>query len=240
MEGKTVIAQISDLHVGEYYFSEDLLEMAIEEVNALEPDMVVVSGDLTNMGLVGEYEKARMYIDRIKCKKVYCIPGNHDSRNVGAVHFEDYFGARHHVDRHDGMVIVFADSSIPDSNEGQIGRGHYKWIVDQFSDPKDFKVFVLHHHLISIPDAGRERNTVHDAGDILRILVQQEVDLVICGHKHIPYVWHFEGMKVANAGAVSSLRQRGYAKASYNIIEIHDGKADIYVKVVGGERKLHS
>lgn len=48
---KVVIAHISDFHVGSYYFSESLIKQTIGELNRVKPDIVVVGGDLTNMGL---------------------------------------------------------------------------------------------------------------------------------------------------------------------------------------------
>ena len=59
-----------------------------------QPDVVVVSGDLTGDGFRGEYELAREYLDQIDCERMIVIPGNHDSRNVGYVHFEELFGER--------------------------------------------------------------------------------------------------------------------------------------------------
>ena len=51
------------------------------------------------------------------------IPGNHDSRNVGYVHFEELFGERNSVLRVGDTTIVAVDSSEPDLDNGQIGRG---------------------------------------------------------------------------------------------------------------------
>ena len=61
------------------------------------------------------------------------IPGNHDSRNVGYVHFEDMFGARNSVLRVAGVTVVAVDSTEPDLDHGQIGRGRYRWIEEQFA-----------------------------------------------------------------------------------------------------------
>src|SRR6266487_2999757 len=90
--GTFTIAQISDLHCGGPYFLPNLLERAVTEVNDLEPDIVVCSGDLTTFGFKEEYRQAKSYLDRIECKTLVVIPGNHDSRNVGYVHFEELFG----------------------------------------------------------------------------------------------------------------------------------------------------
>src|SRR5690606_24172097 len=57
------VAQISDIHCGSPHFVPTLLDRAIVEINELEPDLVVVSGDLTNEGFRGEYQMARDYLD---------------------------------------------------------------------------------------------------------------------------------------------------------------------------------
>src|SRR5580765_7336573 len=98
MPGKSLtIAQISDLHCGGPYFIPNLLERAISEINELKPDVVICSGDLTTFGFKEEYAQAKSYLDRIECESVVVIPGNHDSRNVGYVHFENLFGTRNSV-----------------------------------------------------------------------------------------------------------------------------------------------
>ena len=45
-----------------------LLDRALVEINELEPDVVIVSGDLTGDGLRAEFEEAREYLDRIDCR----------------------------------------------------------------------------------------------------------------------------------------------------------------------------
>src|SRR4029078_11248262 len=104
--GTFTIIQISDLHCGTQFFLPNLLERAITEVNDLEPDIVVCSGDLTTFGFKEEYALAKDYLDRIDCESVVVIPGNHDSRNVGYVHFEELFGDRNSVMRVDGVTVV--------------------------------------------------------------------------------------------------------------------------------------
>ena len=97
------IAQLSDLHCGSPHFVPSLLDRALIEVNELEPDVVIISGDLTGDGLRGEFQLAAEYLERIECERLIVIPGNHDSRNVGYVHFEELFGDRRAVLHVDGV-----------------------------------------------------------------------------------------------------------------------------------------
>ena len=213
------IAQLSDLHCGSPHFVPTLLERAIVEVNELAPDLVIVSGDLTNEGFRQEFQTARDYLDRVECERMIVIPGNHDARNVGYVHFEDLFGERGGSLGVDGVSVVAVDSTEPDLDHGTIGRGRYSWIEESFDPTAFLRVFVLHHHLLPIPGTGRERNVVHDAGDTLECLQRADVHLVLSGHKHVPYAWRLENLFVVNAGTVSTTRLRGRTKPCYNLIE---------------------
>jgi 3',5'-cyclic-AMP phosphodiesterase len=228
---RTVIAQLSDLHCGEPHFVPNLLDRAIVEINELGPDVVVCSGDLTTHGFKEEYAEAKRYLDKLHCGAFVVIPGNHDSRNVGYVHFEELFGSRNSVLRVNGVTVVAVDSSEPDLDHGQIGRGRYPWIEEQFlAEPAELRIFVLHHHLLPVPGTGRERNIVYDAGDALECLQRAGVDLVLSGHKHVPYAWRLEDLFVVNAGTVSTLRLRGNTRPCYNVIEICEGHVDVWRK----------
>src|SRR5215217_4153419 len=131
--GRLTICQISDIHCGSAYFVPDLLERSILEINDLGPTAVVVSGDLTDAGYRQEFEAAAEYLRRIQCERVMVIPGNHDSRNVGYIHFERLFGERYSIQDFEEAVMVAVDSSEPDLDEGRVGREHYEFIHETFA-----------------------------------------------------------------------------------------------------------
>jgi len=236
-----LIAQLSDVHVGGGRYREELLRTAIEEINTAEPDVVVVAGDLTDEGYPDEYPVAKEELSALSCPQVVRVPGNHDARNVGYLGFEDTFGARDSRMRLelDGLqlALVAVDSSKPDLDEGEIGREHYGWIEEGFAGSADLRVFVCHHHLVPVPGTGRERNQVLDAGDVLSLLRQCGVDLVISGHRHVPYVWPIAGMLLVHSGTVSTLRTRGFPHPAYNLVRIEGGRIAVELCVPGGERK---
>src|SRR5262245_16639494 len=131
--GALSIAHISDLHCGGPHFVPTLLERAISEINDMKPDLVVCSGDLTTFGFKPEYVQAKSYLDKIECESLVIVPGNHDARNVGYVHFEEMFGDRSSVLHLSGVSVVAVDSTEPDLDHGEIGRGRYPWIEEQLS-----------------------------------------------------------------------------------------------------------
>ena len=236
-----LIAQLSDVHVGGARYGEDLLHRAIVEVNEAEPDLVVVAGDLTDDGYPDQYPLARQESATLSCAQVVRVPGNHDARNVGYLLYEDTFGARDSRERLDcgglEVALVAVDSSKPDLDEGEIGREHYGWIEEGFAGEADLRVFVCHHHLVPVPGTGRERNQVLDAGDVLALLRRCGVDLVLSGHRHVPYVWPIAGMLLVHSGTVSTLRTRGFPHPAYNLVRVDGGRISVELRVPGGERR---
>jgi 3',5'-cyclic AMP phosphodiesterase CpdA len=236
-----LIAQLSDVHVGGSRYRQELLRTAIEEINGAGPDLVVVAGDLTDDGYPDQYPVVREELDALGCPQVVRVPGNHDARNVGYLGFEDTFGTRDSRVRLglDGLevALVAVDSSKPDLDEGEIGREHYGWIEEGFAGAADLRLFVCHHHLVPIPGTGRERNQVLDAGDVLSLLRQCGVDLVLAGHRHVPYVWPVAGMLLVHSGTVSTLRTRGFPHPAYNLIRVEAGRISVELCVPGGQRR---
>jgi len=249
-----VIAQLSDLHCGSPYFDAELLETAVKEVIGLDPDIVVIGGDLTAEGYAGEFRTAQTFLDPLfeAGLTTLVIPGNHDSKNVGYLHFRDTFGTGDVADKGDRVMrlrvggdehpmtvqVVAIDSSKPDLAEGEVGRERYLWIRQQFAMDADFKVFVLHHHLVPVPGTGRERNTVWDAGDVLALLAELQVDLVLSGHKHVPHLWLLDHVLIVNSGTVSSHRVRGYTRPSYNVIEVSPDQVRVTLAYPGTGQRL--
>ena len=225
-----VIAQISDLHCGSQYHIPSLATRVVDEINDLKPDVLVVTGDLTDMGFRQEFKAAKALISRMKVENVMVLLGNHDARNVGDMHFEELFGARSTELVLPGMRILGLDSSEPDLDGGRVGRERYRWIEERFSEPDEFKIVCVHHHLLPVPGTGRERNIVFDAGDLLRVLTTSGCNMVLCGHKHVPHVWRLESMVVVNAGTACSYRLRGKTRASYNIVEIYPDRVRVLLK----------
>jgi 3',5'-cyclic AMP phosphodiesterase CpdA len=243
------IAQISDLHCGESGFDEDLMRSAVERINRMAPDLVVVAGDLTGGGYQWEFEEAARWLAGIQPPKVI-VPGNHDARNVGYIHFQRIFGERFSTYRQEfeperaerlrasGLTVVSVDSSEPDLNDGRVGREWYPWIRDQFEYPDDVNIFVIHHHLVSIPGTGRERNIITDAGDVLAVLTGVDIDIVLSGHKHVPFFWGLNGVLICNSGTCSTSRVRGLTPPSWNEIEVDASTIKVFLHYRDGRREL--
>jgi 3',5'-cyclic-AMP phosphodiesterase len=243
------IAQISDIHCGEPSFDAGLMRSIVDRINAMEPDFVAIVGDLTAAGYEWEFEEAARWLEQIEPPK-FVIPGNHDSRNVGYVHFQRLFGERYHTYRQafdpvraerliaTGFTVAAVDSSQPDVNEGHVGRERYPWIREQYVEPDDIKIFLIHHHLVPIPGTGRERNIITDAGDLLAELTELDLDVVLSGHKHVPFFWGVNGILVCNSGTASTKRLRGLTPSSWNELHVDASTIKVYLHYPDERREL--
>lgn len=246
------LVQISDLHIGGL-FKQDTFDIMVDEINNdLKPDVIIVSGDLTDDGLILQFEQAQNEIKKLKCNNLIIFPGNHDYRHTGYLLFKKFFpnagtdGPKVYELKNDNnedqtVVLTTIGTAIPDRDEGEVGHRQNLWlnnILRKYTNKQITKIVAMHHHLIAIPDTGYTNVVgISDAGDVLRTCLKNNVDLVICGHKHRPWLWNLGTMKIAYAGTACSWRYRGVFEDTYNIIDIYeDNKIDIDIKIVNGKR----
>jgi putative phosphoesterase len=230
------IVQISDLHVGSQFLQEKF-DILVDEVNELNPDVIVITGDLTNQGLMNEYKKCKSLLEKFNTKKMIIISGNHDYRNTGYLLFKKFFPFETINELDDDVVLVTVGTARPDRNEGEVGYRQNLWLERTMKKYKDkIKIVAMHHHLIAIPDTGSDQRTVVDAGDVLRTILDSNVDVVLCGHKHRPWAWNFKTLTVVNAGTATSERVRGFFENTYNILTISNKTVQVDLKIVGGKR----
>ncbi len=231
-----LLVHLSDMHVGSQ-FRPRVFDDALAEINELRPDAVVITGDLTNEGLIKEYEDAKKLISKLNAEKIITISGNHDYRNTGYLVFKKYFPFDTVNELAPDTVLVTLGTARPDRNDGEVGYRQNLWLERTMKKYENrTKIVAMHHHLIDIPDTGSDVATVVDAGDVLRTILATDVDLVLCGHKHRPWVWNLGRLEVVNAGTVSSERVRGLFANTYNIITVGSGKVSVELKTVNGER----
>lgn len=93
--------------------------------------------------------------------------------------------------------------------------------------------------MLAVPGTGRDTNIMRDAGDVMPIFTELGVDLVLSGHRHVPYVWNISGVLVVHSGTASSYRLRGDFGPSYNVVELGSEEVRVNLRRPGeGEEPL--
>jgi Icc protein len=223
------IAHISDIHFTYGTdFNEKVYSKAVKILNKINPDLIFISGDLTTDGLLSEYDLAREKIKEIK-NKTLVVPGNHDERNLGFKLFREVFGEADFIYNHDNINLVALASSEPDKDDGRLGRGRHERIEQAIKKKNKMTIIGFHHHLIPVPNSGREANIIEDAGETLDIILKNEIPLVLMGHRHVPWAVKIHKTLLVNAGTFSCNRTRAHFGYTFNIIDIKRDKINITV-----------
>ena len=207
------IVHFSDIHVESGgLFRPDLMERIVEETNQYGPDLVAMAGDLTGEGYKAQFEEAKGYLDRLECPNVVAVMGNHDARNIGYRYFQELFGLRNEarvlsVSEGEAKVVAL-DTTKPDLDDGEVGREYYGWLDSELRGwDRGPRIVVLHHHILAVPGTGRDANILRDAGDVTAVLRDVGVDLVLAGHRHVPYFWNLSGVRVVHSGTAATERE---------------------------------
>lgn len=256
------ICHLSDLHFGRH--DPHVAEALAADVAAAKPDLVVISGDFTQVGSEEEFQLARAFLDQLKLP-VFAVPGNHDvpARNLVRRFLDPYGRYRRYIAnelepmfQRDGVVIAGIRTSRRARAElnwahGSISRTQLRHLEQRLdgTDPDAFRIVVAHHPLMQPEgDVLKPMRLVRRADLALRIFSQLGIRLVLSGHFHLSYVRNHGDAGtiptgIAQSGAAPILvAQAGSAVSTrlrgasngYNVIDIAEGRVQLAVREWNG------
>ena len=225
--------------------SRALLELARER----RPDLVVISGDLTQRAKPREFRQAREFAARLE-RPWIAVPGNHD---VPMYRFWErllipYGAYRAHfhaelepVWQDDALFVVGVNSAHGLTiDEGRVRRSRLRRLARQLdgAPPGATRVVVIHHLLIPPPLPGKQQ-VLRNAGATVEVLAEAGVDLVLSGHHHRSFFGYGQDLypvggrplPLVYAGTGSSSRGRGVEAGvcACNWVEIHGAEIRLSV-----------
>ncbi|RFB78821.1 phosphodiesterase [Methylovirgula sp. 4M-Z18] len=193
-----IIVQLSDLHVRPYgkpcnrvNESNMLTERAFRAVARMQPkpDAILITGDLTDCGLVEEYAELQKLLAHYFDGKVFVIPGNHDRREnfiaalkppVAPTGFVDYA-----VDL--GPVrLVMLDTLLPGKSAGELRPEQLQWLDETLAQaPATPTMIAMHHPPFLASILHMDKITLQNADAFRDVIARHaQVDRIICGHYH--------------------------------------------------------
>jgi 3',5'-cyclic AMP phosphodiesterase CpdA len=229
------IVHLSDLHFGRV--DQNLLEPLVRSVVALKPDLVAVSGDLTQRARSHQFLEARAFLDRLPQPQIV-VPGNHDvplhnvfSRFLQPLEkYQRYICADLQPSFADGEIAVIGVNTarsltIKGGRINELQMARLRETLCSFDD--QLVKVVVTHHPFDLPAGHDERDLVGRARQAMIGLAECGADLFLAGHLHIShtghtakrYKIHGHSALVVQAGTASSTRGRGEAN-SFNVIRI--------------------
>lgn len=201
------LLHVSDLHVGarEEAEVEGPLRALIER---LQPQLVVVSGDLTHRGRAEEHAHAAAFL-RSLGPAVLAVPGNHDIPLLPPGRFAwpwreflRHWETTEPVYLSDGLLVVGLNSVRPWRQQaGGLDRAALRRAAERLAQAPSgaLRVACLHHHLTGAPWRSHKR-PVARRGRVLSALVAAGAELVLAGHIHQSAVCERREFEVATTG----------------------------------------
>ena len=237
------ILHVSDLHFGRPHVPR-VADALLEAAHAIEPDMVVASGDFTQRAKEREFRQAAEYLDSLPEVPTVVVPGNHDVPlyRVTERIFSPYKWYRKYIAeeldqvvRTDDAVVAALNSTAPlrHITNGRLSPSQLDFCRRTFESVEEDKVRVVvaHHHFAPAPDyeGGQVMPRAKRAIDTFTKL---KVDLVLGGHLHRAYIGNSldlypgldrdHGIIIVQSGTTTSRRGRvrEREKNSFNLIRV--------------------
>jgi 3',5'-cyclic AMP phosphodiesterase CpdA len=200
------ISHLSDLHFGRH--DEALARGFAEEIASQRPDLVVISGDFTQVGSRDEFEAARRFLASLPAPW-FAVPGNHDIPHFNLLHrfFDPYGLYKKYISRDlepylelDGVAL--AGLKTPRRMRLEFNWAHGSISEDQLEDlsesfaetpPDKLRIVVAHHPVLMPEGPFLQRLRRVDRADLaLATFARLGVRLVLSGHFHLSYVRRHE------------------------------------------------
>jgi len=226
----TVLLQISDTHFGTE--QPPVLEALVALAAQQRPDLVVLSGDITQRARPTQFRAAKAFVDRLGAP-VLVVPGNHDialfdlwSRLTRPyARYARAFGANlEPVHASPDLLVIGVNTTRAWRHKnGEVSTAQIDRVTRLLSaaSPQQLRLVVVHQPAaVAQPEERANLLRGHDAA--LRVWSAAGADLVLGGHIHLPYTLAVHGLArrlwVLQAGTAISSRTRPEAPNSVNIL----------------------
>jgi 3',5'-cyclic AMP phosphodiesterase CpdA len=236
-------------------YRSDILAALIDDLRETKPDQVVVTGDLTNIGLESEFESARTWLERIgdpDC--VFAIPGNHDAYvaidpDCSLAHWIEYLESDRSAGTSPGVVgdleyptvrrrgpvaFVGVCSAHPTplfKAGGTVGSAQLERLevlLTEFDDSDVCRVVLIHHPVTD--GATSRRRSLSDADAFRAVLRRAGADLVLHGHNHRSQFFQVPGpdgpIPVVGVRSASNCGINPEKRAQYHLYDIAPARRD--------------
>jgi 3',5'-cyclic AMP phosphodiesterase CpdA len=246
----TKLVHISDLHFGR---TDPTVVAALrEEIRAYAPDMVVVSGDLTQIAEPQEFIDAKSFLDSLGAP-VFAIPGNHDipPTNLWERFTDPYKRWQRYYSEIKEPVWCNDEVALIGVNTARRAGWHWNWahgrVTKRQLDGLDGRLgdlpagvvrIVVAHHPFLPPEKAPETRLVGRVDKALALFAKHDVRIVLAGHLHRAYsriapVGPGSSVVVVQAGTATSTRLRDESNA-YNRFVVTKGLVQLQTRVWSG------
>jgi 3',5'-cyclic AMP phosphodiesterase CpdA len=236
------LVHLSDLHFGRV--DATLLDPLRALIEGLAPDVVVVSGDLTQRAKSDQFEAAKAWLDTLPGPQII-VPGNHDISlyNVFRRFLQPLTRYRRYIT--DDLDPIFVDDEIAvlgvntarslTFKDGRVNKEQVAEIKRQLADlPAHVTRIIVTHHPFDLPKTYDDDDLVDRAPMAMQAFADCGVDLLLAGHLHTShagstaerYQMSEYAALVVQAGTATSTRGRGEVN-SFNVVRVEHERIEV-------------
>lgn len=180
------IIQISDLHFGMH--REEMIYPFLEEMGVLKPDVIMISGDMTQRAKEDQFLALRAFIDKLP-GKVLTVPGNHDIPFLASRLFTPFKRYKRYISSqlisefsNDAVNILGVNSATPFKiKDGKLSYDTLELIKRRFSNNGKLNILFFHHNLNYFSGM---HHPLNNAEEFISYLKESSIHLVCTGHLH--------------------------------------------------------
>ena len=241
-----VLVHLSDLHFGR--IDHALVKPLIELVSRIKPDVVAVSGDLTQRARTEQFQEARRFLDALPSPQIV-VPGNHDVplHNVFSRMLQPLDKYRRYITS--DLEPFYADDEIAalgintarslTFKKGRVNDGQLAGVRARLSAlGNGVTKIIVTHHPFDLPTGHGDKHLVGRARMAMATFANCGVDVLLAGHLHVSHTgstaarYEIGGHSalVVQAGTATSTRGRGEIN-SFNVIRI-DGPQIVVERLI--------
>ena len=226
----TLLLQISDPHFGTE--QAPVVEALAALARQQRPDLLVLSGDITQRARPTQFRAARAFMDRLGAP-LLAVPGNHDIPlfNLWARWKHPYaghcvaFGADlEPAFRSPDLLVIGVNTTRAYRHEnGEVSAAQIDRVSTLLAGATAAQLrVVVVHQPIAVERAEDVKNLLHGHADAQRVWARAGADVVLGGHIHLPFVLPLPGLArplwAVQAGTAVSSRVRAGAPNSVNLL----------------------
>jgi 3',5'-cyclic AMP phosphodiesterase CpdA len=243
----TRLVHLSDLHFGAH--DEELVEAVDWHVDALKPDLVVISGDFTQRARTEQFRLACEFLEGLRERghEVLGVPGNHDVPLYDVLRrfLSPLARYRRYIDETlcpfvelPGVAVLGINTARSFTfKDGRMNQAQVEFIRETFSrtPSETVRILVTHHPLLALKVGDEVERAIGRQELALDAVEESGVDMLLAGHAHhassqdaSDVITRAGGVLVVQAGTATSTRVREQEQ-SFNSIDIAAGAATITV-----------
>ena len=196
-------------------------EQIIKEINIINPDLVLFTGDLVYGGSEAQYKRFFNYLKKIN-PTIIAAPGNHEYQGWSS--FLTYFGQPYHVNNIGPYKIISINSGHA---RDQLTESQLSWLRTAFSHNKNSTTVLQSHHSIMHRPKQRGHLKYH-VKELTELVKEHPVMIVLSGHWHADSMWNDKNQEQRQTANFNGTPYAVTTSAGAKLRQKHSSTKDLY------------